>query len=128
MDPADFIRAEAGRPFRWGETDCAATVDRWIAMVTGRSPLAAFGRRHADAGEAAAWLAEPGGLPKAVKHVLSAAGLEETAEPRPGDVGLVVQAGKVCVAIFSGHLWFTRDESGLMAAPPEACLKAWRVG
>lgn len=127
MDPADFIRAEAERPFRWGETDCAATADRWVAEVTGKSPLAVFGRRHADAGEAAAWLAEPGGLPKALKRVMSAAGLEATAEPRPGDIGLIVQAGKVCIAIFSGRLWFSRDASGLMAAPSEALLTAWRV-
>lgn len=123
----DFIRAEAAKPFRWGETDCSATVSRWIQQNIGFSPLAHFGRVHSNEAEARQWLSEPGSIAVAVNRVLRAAGLLKTKEPQAGDVGLVAHDSKLCMAIHAGNYWFTRDETGLIGTPLGAVWKAWKV-
>lgn len=122
-----FLAAEALRPFRWGETDCAATVDRWIAVATGISPLDRFGRRHRTEAEAQAWLNEPGGLLYAFGSVLSAHGLRRVQYPVPGDVGLVIEQRRLCSAIHAGSHWVSRDVTGFLAMPLDQFLKAWSI-
>lgn len=123
-----FIRAEAAKPFRWGETDCATTADRWVRLALGFSPMSVYGRAHNGSVEAAEWLREPGGLAIAFNRVMRASGLPKTKEPRPGDLGLVF-AGKarLAIAIHAGACWFSHDEQGLIAAPLDSVWKAWRV-
>lgn len=127
MTLQQFLAAEAARPFVWGDTDCASTADRWVRHCTGRSPLALYGRAHRDAAEAKAWLAEAGGLVAAVPRVMRAAGLRLVDDLTAGDVGLI-QAGSVaCVAIWTGQLWFSRHEGGLLGLPGSCKRRAWRV-
>lgn len=132
MTVDEFVRVEAAKPFRWGDTDCASTADRWVKSVTGISPMSAFGRQHATEGEAREWLAEPGSIAVAVNRVMRKSGLKKTSTPRPGDVGLIVvgdAAGvrRLCMAIHAGNVWFSRDEDGFIGAPSSALWKAWRI-
>jgi hypothetical protein len=127
MDIASYIRTESARPFRWAETDCAATIDRWIQSATGISPLRTFGRVHRCEAEARAWLDEPGGFPVAVNRVMRAAGFRKTPDARLGDVGLIFHKQQLCLAIHAGRFWFSRNETGLIGAPLAACWKAWRI-
>lgn len=124
---ARFLLQETAKPFRWGETDCAATADRWVLTARGVSPLRLYGRVHLDAGDAHAWLSERGGLAAAVPRVMRAAGLQRTAKLQAGDVGLVRLADRLCVAIWTGAVWFSRDESGLLGIPEACTRKAWSV-
>ena len=127
MTVEEFIAAEAEKPFRWGETDCCATVDRWVRHVVGFSPMSRFGRIHRDEAEAKAWLSEPGSIAVAVNRVARSIGFMKTDCPAPGDFGLILHDGKLCLAIHAGAYWFSRDESGLIGAPLSAVWKAWRV-
>lgn len=127
MHIADFVAAEAPKPFRWGETDCASTVDRWINLQTGKSPLAQAGLIYRDEFDATAILIERGGFPIIVNRAMRLVGFEKTDAPKVGDVGLILQSGRMCLAICTETLWFSRDESGLIGAPLDAIWKAWRI-
>uniref|UniRef100_A0A193SBL7 DUF6950 domain-containing protein n=1 Tax=biofilter metagenome TaxID=1070537 RepID=A0A193SBL7_9ZZZZ len=127
MHIADFIAAEAQKPFRWSETDCASTADRWINLQTGLSPLAHAGLIYRDEFDATAILIERGGFPIIVNRAMKLVGFEKTDAPKVGDVGLILRSGRMCLAIRAETLWFSRDESGLIGAPLDAIWKAWRI-
>jgi hypothetical protein len=123
----EFLAAESRSPFRWGETDCASMVDRWIALRTGSSPLDAFGRRHSNEADAQEWLAEPGGLLRAFRQAMCAVSARETKDPVEGDVGLAIRGRKLCSAIHAGSHWVSRDAEGFMAMPHNSFLRAWSL-
>lgn len=127
-DVLSFIAAETLKPFDWSVTDCVATVDRWVFLASGFSPLDRFGRRHADEAEARAWIAEyDGDFVRGMSEVLDGAGLERTATPQPGDIGLVRIGDQACTAILAGRFWFSRNETGLLWASKARTLRAWRL-
>lgn len=127
MHIADFVAAEAQKPFRWGETDCASTADRWINLETGKSPLAQAGLIYRDEYDATALLIERGGFPVIVNRAMKLVGFEKTDAPQTGDVGLILHNRKMCLAIHAETFWFSRDESGLIGVPLDAIWKAWRI-
>ncbi|WP_313026633.1 DUF6950 family protein [Brucella sp.] len=127
MHIADFVAAEALKPFRWGETDCASTADRWINLQTGKSPLVQAGLIYRDEYDATALLIERGGFPVIVNRAMKLVGFEKTDAPQIGDAGLIMHNRKLCLAIHAETFWFSRDESGLIGAPLDALWKAWRI-
>ena len=127
MDIADFVAAEAQKPFRWSETDCASTADRWIKLQAGKSPLAHAGLVYRDEYDATALLIERGSFPVVVNRAMKLVGFEKTNAPQTGDVGLILHNRKMCLAIHAKTFWFSRDESGLIGAPLDAIWKAWRI-
>lgn len=122
---AEFIAVEAARPFDWQKSNCGMTADRWMMSVLGYSPLRRYG--FILNGDNDDW----GGLRIAVvvNRVMRACGLQKTDEPQIGDVGLIVHGTppKLCIAIRTPTMWFSRDADGLIGAPLSACWKAWRV-
>ncbi|MCO6386346.1 hypothetical protein [Aliihoeflea sp. 40Bstr573] len=127
MDPKEFVTAIAAEPFAWGKNDCGSIADRWIALKAGRSPLETYGRRHTNREAALKWLSEPGGVAVAVNRVMRANGFRRTKNPQPGDLGLVIFDGRMCIAIHAGGIWFSRHEDGLIGAPLDNFWKAWAV-
>lgn len=125
MDVREFLKAEADNSPRPGA--CCRIVDDWIRAETGASALALYGRDYATDADVDEWLAEPGGLAIAVNRVMRAAGFQKTSVPHAGDVGLVIYAGLLRMAVHSGDAWISRDERGLVAAPLSAVWKAWRI-
>ncbi|MDT6938558.1 hypothetical protein RI570_21605 [Brucella pseudogrignonensis] len=123
----EFVAAEARKPFRWGETDCVSTADRWVRNRTGLSPLAWMGRQYRDEAEASAILSVRGCFPILVNRAMRSQGFEKTASPVCGDVGLIIHNQKLCVAIHAETIWFSHDETGLIGAPLDAIWKAWRI-
>jgi hypothetical protein len=124
---AKFIAAEMEKPFAFASTDCCATADRWAAAVLGFSPLRRYGRDYANDSGAQEWLGEPGSIAVAVNRVMRASGLRKTADPQPGDIGLIVRNRKLCLAIHTGTMWFSRDANGFIGAPLTAVWKAWKI-
>lgn len=122
-----YLAAEARKPFVWGETDCATTADRWAARACGFSPLAIYGRRIDGADAAAMWLTTKGGLAWGLRAVMRAAGFARTRAPAAGDIGLVRHGPLLCVGIWTGALWFSRSEAGLIGAPRAAAIAAWSI-
>nr|WP_094507035.1 hypothetical protein [Brucella thiophenivorans] len=127
MHIAEFVAAEALKPFRWGETDCSSTVDRWISLKTGQSPLAQAGLVYRNEYDATALLIERGSFPVVVNRAMRLIGFEKTETPQTGDVGLILHNRKMCLAIHAETFWFSRDENGLIGASLDAIWKAWRI-
>lgn len=124
MTAAEFLAAEAAKPFAWAQTDCASMCDRWVRMRRGVSPLDAGSIHYRDRDGAMAILRR---LAPMMSRGMRKAGLAKTAEPREGDVGLVLVNGRIGPAILAGDHWITRHEDGFIAAPLGNVWKAWRI-
>jgi hypothetical protein len=123
----DYIQSEISKPYRDGETDCCNTADRWVTLRKGFSPLLRFGRPVKCSEDVQEWLSERWGLVGGVLRVMRSSGFPCTKDPAPGDVGLVITKKEVCMAVFTGKFWFTRNERGVMFIRREAFLRAWSV-
>jgi hypothetical protein len=129
VDLADYLRAEAARPFARGAADCCALVADWVALRCGIDPIAPW-RGYATDAEADALLERYGGLARITIVATKQAGLVETLTPRPGDVALIAtDAVTRTVAIRTEKGWIVRERGGLSLYPAEAVrlLRAWRV-
>lgn len=125
--PEMFFASEAARPFRWGETDCVSTVDRWCAAHAGRGFVATSGLAWASEIEAERIL-RVWALPVRMARAMRAAGFARTDAPQVGDAA-VVQLGPELVAAVKGvGQWLFRREQGVSgAAPALRVVGAWRV-
>lgn len=124
----DYIAAEMKRPYEKGVTDCGGTIDRWVMQASGISPVSAFGKQLRNAADAAEWLEVPQMFAVLVNRAARAGGFKKTANPVPGDIGLIVnEKGVLAPAIHAGNYWFTRHETGALAVPIDKFWKAWSV-
>lgn len=126
MNIADFVAAEAAKPFAWGETDCYSTADRWIRLKRSISPIS-FDEWDGSRDTAMECILHSYALPARFNRAMRKAGIERTSAPQPGDVGLVLFDHRVCVAIHTGKIWFSRHEDGLVGAPLKNVWKAWKI-
>jgi hypothetical protein len=46
---------------------------------------------------------------------------------RAGDIGLLINAGRECLAIFGGSMWHAPGEAGLCCFPTHHVTRCWRV-
>lgn len=123
-----FLDSEALRPFIWGDTDCATTADRWFKIVHGYSPMQLFGRSVMNEELGRAWLAQPGGLLRAIKDVARYARVPMLhSSPSSGDIGVIVVDARACIAIYDGELWRSRDMDGLICADDTHRFIAWEI-
>lgn len=124
MTLQSFLRAEAAKPFAWATADCTAMCDRWVRLRRGASPVEAGRIIYCDRDGAMKLLPR---LAAMMNRGMRRAGLEKTADPREGDVGLVLIEGRIGPAIHAGTHWITRHEDGFIAAPLHNVWKAWRI-
>lgn len=124
----EYIAIEMERPYEKGVTDCGGTIDRWVQTMAGVSPVSAFGRQLRNAEDAAEWLVVPQMFAVLVNRAARAGGFKKTANPVPGDVGLIInEKGVMAPAIHAGDCWFSRHETGALAVPIDKFWKAWSV-
>lgn len=118
MTLGDFIRQEAGKPFLWGETDCASRVDRWVYAQTLISPKQECGLRYSEI--------EPGfGILRAMRSGMRQ--FPKTKSVKAGDVGIVAMHGVAIAAIYSGSAWIAWGEDGMMMHKSPRVLMAWAI-
>jgi hypothetical protein len=82
-----------GHDFTWGQWDCMLDIADWLKVSSGLEASANYRGRYDDAESCRALFRKQGGIVKALRHDAAAMGLEETLEPRPGDIGLVKAFG-----------------------------------
>lgn len=126
-DIQEFIELEMAKPFKWADTCCCMTADRWIKARSGLSPIQNYGRKYDCESDAKRWMSERGGLLYAILTVMRSSGLSSTESPLEGDVGIIELKDKLCMAIFTGERWFSRDESGFIFAKRDRFVRAWSV-
>lgn len=127
----DYLAAQMGRRWRWGEVDCVQFGLGWARERTGR-PLSAFWS-YQSREDAERLLRGAGGLGEVVGRWMRDNGFAATAAPDDGDVGLApVPPGAlgavapVAVVIRRGPWWMTREIRGVGGLHFEA-IPAWRI-
>ena len=113
------------RPFEWGRQDCALFAADCMLACTGSDPAADLRGTYSDAAGAARIVSAHGGL----AAIAEARAGEEVAPQlaQIGDIGLVENAGRDCLAVCAGHGWIVPAADGLATATMESATRAWRL-
>ena len=127
---ARFVEGATGRPFVWGERDCALWAADWIETATGIDPASDYrGRYRTERGAARALTTRGhGGVAAAFTAALGEDRVIAVAYAQRGD--LVCWHGPqgdtigICVGMSSA---FIAVGGGLVHMPTLACRQAWRV-
>ena len=123
-DLSAFLGRVRGRGFDWSRLGCAAPAVDWLAERLGRDPAAALRGRVACEISARRELAQAGGFAGLARR----AGLEGTAAPARGDVGLVVtgeRGGDLLAICLGGGAWCWQGVRGLAMVTGPMVRRAW---
>lgn len=117
-----FLTRGTMLPFDWGRHDCALFVADWIAERRGFDPAEDLRGTYRTRRGCGRLLLRRGGLATVVAAALRR--LSPTAEPVPGDVGIVETREGPAMGIFCGaDRWACRAERGIvtvrLATPPK---------
>lgn len=121
----DVFVGRAALPFVWGSNDCILFPADCVLAATDIDPAADFRGAYHGARRAKRIVQALGGL-----EALAARHCGEEVAPglaQYGDVGLLVNGGHPCLAVFGGEFFHAPGETGLLLLPVEACSKAWRM-
>ena len=113
------------RPFAWGQQDCVLFPADCVSACTGNDPAKAMRGTYRDAAGAARLVRDLGGL-----AAIAAAHCGPEVLPglaQPGDIGLVLNDGRECLAVCSGAMWLAPGFVGLCSLPMAQALRAWRL-
>ena len=121
-----YLRESAGAPFAWGDCDCCTWTCDWVARVIGVDPAARWRGACASEADAERIIAEGGGILALARVGCAGAGLVETRDPLPGDIGVVLTPLGEAMAIKTRIGWAMKTKNGVAAARVPM-LAAWRV-
>lgn len=130
-----FIRAEAGRPFGWGGSDCILFGADWLVIRLGLDPAARFRGSYQDEAGAEAIIAAAGGFEALMRSAMASIGAAAPAAGAHavrGDVGLIrVQGPKgptdIC-GVCTGRRWAARARRGVSMGLTGSPSLVWPVG
>ena len=123
---AEFLAAGAKTPFGWGQEDCCLFACDWIRSQRGVDPAERFRGRYQTELQARRLIHRSGGFLRLVDDAMAQAGILETTDPLPGDVGVVVTEQGEALAIRSRVGWVAKAPIGISAGP-FMLLKAWSI-
>lgn len=128
-----FLQKASGRPFQWGQEDCALFLANWWRHVHGVDPAHWLQGGYDSEDGAAAIIAANRGLQRLVARVAKEAGAGRTREPARGDFGLIAHNGKpfgaICVCPKSPpDTWAVRAKDGIAFIHRPRILQAWEIG
>lgn len=123
----DFLRDMAGRPFQWGQTDCALMMAEWVSLRRGVPVAEDLRGSYATEDECQRILDDRGGLLRVVSGIASSVPLRLTSDPKPGDIGIVrcPPSAPTC-AIKVRRGWALKTPTGLIVMPAPV-IRAWKV-
>lgn len=121
-----FLKAAAGRSFRWGQWDCLQWLGFWIEARRGVNPAASWVGTYATTRQAHRIVRDAGGMAAHMDAVLTPASIFRTDEPRRGDIALVRAPEGELGAIVTGEFTACIGPGGLRFRKVPI-LTAWRV-
>jgi hypothetical protein len=97
----------------------------WVRAHAGRDPAGPW-RGYGSKRAAARIVARAGGMVPLVSGGMARAGIPETSDPLPGDIGLIDREEGLMMAIMTPLGWAVKTPSGI-ACVEAAPVKAWSV-
>lgn len=121
----DFITARMHVPFSWGLQDCCLFAADAKTAATGSDPAQNIRGSYSDAKSAARTVRRLGGM-RAIGDNAFGSPVDPVSASL-GDIGLVENEGRECLAVFGGQFFHAPAERGLTILPVEQCKRAWRL-
>ena len=124
-----YLRSWRHRPFAWGEADCVRFAAGWVALVTGRDPVAATAGRYAGCREALRLMRRATGSADLVTatSVILGPPLESPLAARLGDVVAITTPVGPALGLCAGAEVAAPGPGGLVVRPLTAIMVAWRI-
>ena len=123
-----FLVVAAGRPFVYGEFDCALMPADWCASECGIDPATSLRGKYGTDIEWQKLAKDAGGLSGLWERLGHEAGLVETGQPALADIGLVEIADfGIFGAIKMSNRWIVKLDRGITASSRFKMVAAWRV-
>ena len=123
------LRAWRRRPFAWGTADCVRFAASWVALVTGRDPVAATAGRYGDGWAARRLMVRATGTADlvAATSVILGPPLPLPLMARLGDVVAIYTPDGPALGVCAGEMVAAPGPAGLGFRPLITILAAWRV-
>ncbi len=125
-----YLRDWRHRSFAWGEADCVRFTAGWVALVTGRDPVAATAGRYAGCREALRLMRGVTGSADLVEAtgLILGAPLDLPLMARLGDVAALATPAGPALGLCAGDAIAAPGPAGLVRRPLTAIIAAWRIG
>ena len=124
-----YLRSWRHRPFAWGEADCVRFAAGWVALVTGRDPVAATVGRYAGCREALRLMVTTTGSADLVTatSVILGPPLDQPLMARLSDVVAISTSAGPALGLCAGAEVAAPGSAGLVARPLTSIIAAWRI-
>ena len=124
-----YLRSWRHRRFAWGEADCVRFAAGWVALVTGRDPVAGTVGRYAGCRAARRLMVATTGsidLVTATRVILGPP-LSYPLSARLGDVVAIATPAGTALGLCAGAAVAAPGPTGLVARPLTSIIAAWRI-
>ncbi|MEI7606309.1 MAG: hypothetical protein WCJ64_02880 [Rhodospirillaceae bacterium] len=124
-----YLREWRRRPFAWGTADCVRFAAGWVALVTGRDPVAITAGHYAGCHEALRLMVATTGTADllAATSLILGPPLEVPLMVRLGDVVVIATPAGPALGLCAGAEIAALGPAGLVARPLTAVIAAWRL-
>ena len=123
------LREWRRRPFAWGSADCVRFAAGWVALVTGRDPVAETAGRYDDSRAARRLMVQATGTADlvAATSVVLGPPLSHPLMARVGDVVALTTPAGPALGVCAGEMVAAPGPTGLGFRPLATILAAWRI-
>lgn len=121
----DVFTERLTEPFRWGSNDCCLFAADCFEAATEFDPGKVARGMYADARGALRMIEALGSLEDMATGWCGPS--IHPSEAAFGDIGLIENSGRPCLAVFGGQYFHAPGDEGLTIFPVETCLRAWRL-
>jgi hypothetical protein len=126
MRLAEFLDAQAARPFSWADQNCLLFCADWVLACTGVDPAEEWRGRCGDEQAAYRAVRAAGGFTRIMDAGLARAGWRRALSPAEGSIGLI-RAPRLTGAIRTRRGWAFRSDAGITVADLRS-IAAWERG
>ena len=124
-----YLRSWRHRPFAWGEADCVRFAAGWVALVTGRDPVAATVGRYAGCREGLRLMVTTTGSADLVAATAIILGppLDRPLTACLGDMVAITSPAGPALGLCAGAEIAALGSGGLVSRPLTDIIAAWRI-
>ena len=124
-----YLRSWRHRPFVWGEADCVRFAAGWVALVSGRDPVAATAGRYGGCREAQRLMVAATGTADRVTatSVILGPPLDIPLTVCLGDVVAITTPAGPALGLCAGDAIAAPGPAGLVCRPLTSIIASWRI-